>query len=130
MPLTFDRWTPACYSARLISVGQFRTAKRSCPAGRRGAGASDVPPFAGDVSTGPRAAVCPRLAFEIQARLRNRQPSRPVWRTGSLESHFGHSLAEMSIVVRLHNVIFPSRLPINDAPSVRRRSKSRGFVSG
>ena len=26
MPLTSDRWTKPCYSARLVSVGQFRTA--------------------------------------------------------------------------------------------------------
>src|SRR3984893_10882018 len=33
--------------------------RRSCPAGRRGAGASDVPPFVGDVNAGPAGAACP-----------------------------------------------------------------------
>ena len=102
--------------------------RRSCPAERRGPGASDVPPFAADVSMGRPAAACPpnvgRLAFEFHARLCNCQPSRSFRRIGSLASHFGKRLAEMSIIIRLH-----CRIPKIYVPLAMLRCCGAGAVS-
>ena len=65
MPLTSDRWIQRCYSAHLISVGQFLNGLlRSCPAGRRGRWGLRCPAVRWRCESGP-AWLHKRLAFEF-----------------------------------------------------------------
>ena len=90
MPLPSDRWTQPYYSARLISVGQFRTADGLVLLGGGALGPQMSRRSAAIVERGPAGAACPhgRLAFEFQARLGNRHPSRAGllhWRRSAID---------------------------------------------